>query len=115
MRGPRVSEAWWWPWPAALSIVVVLVILVLAALTRTRTGFARRTVMTLALGSSIVYLIWRVLFTLPDGGGWGLAVAIVLLVAEFLGVVQFASAVAVAWNPVLAPTPPLTALASIHR
>lgn len=108
-----MTDAWWWPWPIAASAALVLAVVVVAIIGRYRVGFAKRTIMVAALATSVVYIAWRVGFTLPSEGGWGLAVGITLLVAEVVGLSQVVSAVVLAWRPVVPPTPPLSALPSL--
>jgi cellulose synthase (UDP-forming) len=103
-------ELWWWPVPAAISAVVVATIIVLGAVARRRPGLARRPIMLLTLATSVVYLVWRIGFTLPEPGGWGFIAGVVLLVAEIVGLSQVVSAVVLAWRPTLLPTPSLDAL-----
>lgn len=106
-------DAWWWPWPAVVSAAFVVCLATVAVVARRRPGFARRTIMVAALATSLVYVVWRVGFTLPSEGGWGLAMGITLLVAEIVGLTQVVSAVVLAWRPEIPPTPPLDALGSV--
>lgn len=103
---------WWWPWPALISAVVVVTIAALGITVRFRPGFGRRTIMVAALVTSVIYVVWRIGFTLPSDGGWGLAVAITLLAAELIGLTQVLSAVVLAWRPVVPPTPSISDLPS---
>lgn len=106
-------DAWWWPWPAVFSVLAVVALLALAGVSRFRPGFARRSIMVAALATSLLYIVWRVGFTLPSEGGWGLAVGITLLVAEVVGLTQVVSAVVLAWRPEIPPTPSLDELPAL--
>lgn len=105
-------ELWWWPVPATISAVVLATIVVLGVLARRRPDLARRPIMLLTLATSVVYLIWRIGFTLPEPGGWGFVAGVALLVAEIIGLTQVVSAVVLAWRPSLLATPSIDALTS---
>ena len=78
-------ELWWWPVPATISAIVFVTIVILGVLARRRPDRARRPIMLLTLATSVVYLVWRIGFTLPEPGGWGFVAGVALLVAEIVG------------------------------
>lgn len=100
-------DQWWWPVPAAVSVLMLVMIVTLGVLARRRVGAVRRPIMLLTLATSLVYLIWRIGFTLPEPGGWGFVAGVVLLVAEIVGLTQVVSAVVLAWRPTLLSAPAL--------
>lgn len=92
-----MSEPIFWPWSAVYSVVVLSVVGALWLAETSRPGSTRRLALTVSLGSALIYITWRVFFTIPDTS-WPARVAGILLVtAEIVGIAQTVLSIAMAW------------------
>ncbi|MDO7880890.1 glycosyltransferase family 2 protein [Salinibacterium soli] len=102
-----------WPWSGVYAGVVVAVLAVLWVVGRRRPGSIRRPALAVSLGSALVYITWRVAFTIPEDNLAGRIAGIVLVVAEIVGLVQLAASTVIGWQRSERRRPTLDALSSI--
>ena len=87
-----------WPWSAAYAGAVILLLLVMWIIGRRRPLSIRRLTLLLSLGTAVVYITWRVVFTIPDAPLAGIIAGWVLVVAEILGLVQLLMSTVIGWQ-----------------
>jgi len=72
-----------------------------------RSKLAGRRLALLAIAiSSLVYITWRILETIPTDSPWAMAAGITLITAEFIGLLQTVAPIATGWRRVRPPRPP---------
>jgi cellulose synthase (UDP-forming) len=109
--GVHLSEPVYWPWSAIYGVVVLVLVGIAWVVERRRPGAARRFALVVALGSALVYITWRLIFTIPSDNWLALVAGIVLVAAELVGLAQVVASTVVGWQRVT-PTPaPLSGLA----
>lgn len=86
---------WWFTYPIAVIVGMV----VIAAIGRMRPGAGQRTAIVLVLAASLVYLVWRIGFTVPTSSVAATVAGVVLLAAEVVGVVQSVLFYVLLWKP----------------
>lgn len=65
---------------------------------RARPGSARRLALTFSLGSAVIYMSWRIAYTIPDDNLAGRIAGIVLITAEILGLLQLLASTVIGWQ-----------------
>ncbi|WP_276941634.1 glycosyltransferase family 2 protein [Ferrimicrobium acidiphilum] len=108
-----MSEPMFWPWSAVYSIVVFSIVGISWLVERRRPGSTQRVGLVVALGSSLIYITWRVLFTIPSGNWISLVAGVLLVAAELAAIVQMVASTVRGWRQVEHVPVPLSALASI--
>jgi cellulose synthase (UDP-forming) len=88
-----------WQWMFAYPAIVLALIVPVWIVSRSRPGFGRRTAIVTTLTVGVVYLTWRVLFTIPTNGRWNTLAGVALLTVEVIGFVQFVMFYVIQWQP----------------
>src|SRR5450830_1027134 len=108
-----MTEPMFWPWSAIYAIAILLIVGAMWIVERVRPGSTRRLAVTVALGSALIYLSWRVAFTIPTDNPAALVAGILLVTAEIVATIQLVATTVLGWQRT-EPTPaPLSALAGI--
>jgi cellulose synthase (UDP-forming) len=102
-----------WPWSGVYAGIVIVALVVFWIAGRKRPGSVRRPALALALASAIVYITWRVVFTLPDENVAGRFAGIILIVAEVIGLLQLLASTVIGWQNGRSSAAPLSRLARI--
>jgi cellulose synthase (UDP-forming) len=113
VRGWHLSEPVYWPWSAIYGVVVLVLVGIAWVVERRRPGTARRFALVVALGSALVYITWRLIFTIPSDNWLALVAGVVLVAAELVGLVQVVASTIVGWQRVTHTPAPLSGLARI--
>lgn len=108
-----MNEPMFWPWSAVYSVVVLSLVGVFWVTERRRPGAARRLSLAVALGSALIYITWRIIFTIPSISWPALLVGILLVTAELVGIAQSATSTVLGWWQTKHVPIPLSALARI--
>jgi cellulose synthase (UDP-forming) len=111
--GVHLSEPVYWPWSAIYGVVVLVLVGITWVVERRRPGTTRRFALVVALGSALVYITWRLIFTIPSDNWLALVAGIVLVAAELVGLVQVVAATIVGWQQFTPAQAPLSELARI--
>lgn len=88
-----------WQWMFAYPAIIIALIVPVWIVSRSRPGFGRRTAIVTTLAVGVVYITWRVLFTIPTDGRWNTLTGVALLVVEIIGFAQFVMFYVVQWRP----------------
>lgn len=102
-----------WPWSGVYAGAVVAVLLVLWIIGRTRPGAIRRPALAISLGTALVYITWRIAFTIPEENLAGRIAGIVLVAAEVVGLIQLVASTVIGWQRVERREPTLDGLTGI--
>jgi len=105
-----------WQWMFVYPAVVLALMETLWIVSRKRPGFGHRTAIATSLVVRVIYLVWRVLFTIPTDAWWNTATGVVLLAVEVIGFAQSVTVYATLWRPYVGrsvPLPPVDELPSI--
>ncbi|TFC04622.1 glycosyltransferase family 2 protein [Cryobacterium mannosilyticum] len=105
-----------WQWMFVYPAVVLAIMETLWIVSRKRPGFGHRTAIVISLLVRLIYLVWRVLFTIPTDAWWNTATGLVLLAVEVIGFAQSVTVYATLWRPhagVSVPLPPADKLPSV--
>ncbi|MET1045031.1 MAG: glycosyltransferase family 2 protein [Microbacteriaceae bacterium] len=108
-----MTQAVLWPWILIYPALVLILTVGVWQAQRLRPGFGRRTLLTVSVGSAVIYLIWRVAFTIPTETPAAMVVGITLVAVEIIGLVQTLAFTAVVWSTTPPRPVPLSALPSI--
>ncbi|MGX5681025.1 glycosyltransferase family 2 protein [Schumannella luteola] len=92
------TEPVFWPWSGVYAGAVIAALIVLWIIGRSRPGAIRRPALAISLGSALVYITWRVAFTIPEDNLAGRIAGIVLVVAEIVGLVQLVASTVIGWQ-----------------
>ncbi|WP_208322714.1 hypothetical protein [Salinibacterium sp. ZJ454] len=103
---------WLWPWILVYPVLVVLLNVAVWGAQRLRPGFGRRTTLTVSVAVAAIYLIWRVVFTIPTETPAAMIVGITLIAVEIIGFAQTVAFTAVVWAAAPPRAVPLSALAA---
>ena len=87
-----------WPWSAAYAGAVILLLLAMWIIGRRRPVSIRRLALLLSLGTAVVYITWRIVFTIPDAPLAGIIAGWVLVAAEILGLLQLLMSTVIGWQ-----------------
>lgn len=93
-----MSEPAFWPWSAAYAAGVLLVVVTCWIAGRRRPGSARRPALLVSVFSAVIYITWRIVFTIPHDSVAGRVAGIVLVVAEVIGLIQLVASTVVGWQ-----------------
>ena len=88
-----------WQWTFAYPAVILALIVPLWVVSRWSPGFGRRTAIVTTLTVGVVYLTWRVLFTIPTDNRANTITGVTLLVVEIIGFTQFVMFYVIQWRP----------------
>lgn len=105
-----------WQWLLVFPLIVLAVMSTVWIVSRTRPGFGRKSAIVITVVVRIVYLAWRVLFTIPSDQWWNTATGVALLVVEAIGFAQSVAVYVTLWSPYTGRTvalPPLEDLPSV--
>ncbi|WP_341953440.1 glycosyltransferase family 2 protein [Salinibacterium sp. TMP30] len=105
-----MSEPVFWPWSAVYSIVVLSLVGISWLAERRRPGSTHRLALTVGLGSALVYITWRVVFTIPSDSWMARVAGIILVTAEIVGIAQSVTFTVMAWWQAKHLPVPLSAL-----
>ncbi len=83
-----MNESLFWPWSSAYAGLALLTLAILAIVGRRRPGFEQRAALAIALLTALVYMTWRVVFTIPNENLAARIAGIVLVGVEILGLIQ---------------------------
>jgi cellulose synthase (UDP-forming) len=108
-----VHDVWGWPWVLVYPAAVILLVLAVWLTQRIRPNFGRRLVIVISLVAAIVYLTWRVLFTIPTGSPVEWIVGITLVAVEIIGLFQTVTFSLVVWKGTPPAPVPLSALGRV--
>lgn len=108
-----MSEPMFWPWSAAYAVIVLTITVVSWFVELRRPGSTRRIGLVVALGSALIYITWRILFTIPSDNWIAGVAGIILVAAEFAAIVQMVASTVRGWQQVKHQPAPLSALASM--
>ncbi|MEO7348878.1 MAG: glycosyltransferase family 2 protein [Terrimesophilobacter sp.] len=97
VRG-HMGEPMFWPWSAVYSVVVFSVVGISWFAEKRHPGSTRRLALALALGAAIIYITWRVIFTIPSNSWPALAAGILLVTAELVGISQLVTSTVIRWK-----------------
>jgi cellulose synthase (UDP-forming) len=93
-----LSEPVFWPWSAIYAVAVLVIVGITWIVERRRPGSTRRVALVIALGSALVYITWRLIFTIPSDSWFSRLAGIVLVTAELVGLVQMVASAIVGWR-----------------
>ncbi|MDQ1529738.1 MAG: hypothetical protein QOE85_304 [Actinomycetota bacterium] len=96
--GVHMTEPAFWPWSAIYGAVVLVLVGIAWVVERRQPGTARRFALVVALGSAVVYLTWRLIFTIPSDNWVSLVAGIILVTAEFAGLLQMVASTVIGWQ-----------------
>ncbi|EPR76161.1 Cellulose synthase (UDP-forming) [Leifsonia rubra CMS 76R] len=102
-----------WPWSAVYAVVVLSVVGVVWFAEKRHPSSNRRLALGVALGSALVYITWRIVFTIPSDSWPALVAGLLLVAAEIVGIAQFVTSTVLSWTQTKDVPVPLSALASI--
>ncbi|WP_134567783.1 hypothetical protein [Cryobacterium algoritolerans] len=88
-----------WQWMFVYPAVVLAIMETLWIVSRKRPGFGHRTAIVTSLVVRLIYLVWRVFFTIPTDAWWDAATGLVLLAVEVIGFAQSVTVYATLWRP----------------
>ena len=87
-----------WPFSGIYGIAVVILMVVAFVVARQSMLAGKRLALALVALTSIVYITWRIVDTIPQGNPWATAVGITLLAAELVGLIQVVAQIATGWR-----------------
>lgn len=93
-----MNESLFWPWSAGYAGLALLTLAFLAIVGRRRPGSERRAALAVALLTAVVYMTWRVAFTVPNENLAARIAGIVLVGVEILGLVQMVASTVIGWQ-----------------
>lgn len=96
-----------WHWMLVYPALILVVMETLWIGSRRRPGFGHKTAIVITIVVRIIYLTWRVLFTIPSDAWWNTATGILLLTVEVLGFAQSLAVYVTLWTPYAGRTVPL--------
>jgi cellulose synthase (UDP-forming) len=105
-----------WQWMLVYPVVVLTVMETLLIGSRRRPGFGHRTAIVVSHIVRLIYLVWRVLFTIPTDAWWNTATGVALLAVEVIGFAQSLTVYVTLWRPHVShsvPLPPVDHLPSV--
>jgi cellulose synthase (UDP-forming) len=86
-----------WPSSAVYSVVVLSLVGIAWLVETRRPGSAHRLALAVALGSALIYITWRVIFTIPSESWPALVAGIILVAAELVGIAQSVTSTGLGW------------------
>ncbi len=93
-----VGEPVFWPWSGLYAGAVILLLVVLWLVGRRWRGSMRRLSLMVSLGTAIIYITWRIAFTIPTQTLAGQIAGTVLVVAEVIGLIQLVASTVIGWS-----------------
>lgn len=92
------SDPLFWPWSGVYAALVVALLLIMWVFGRRRPLSIRRLALLLTLGTALIYITWRVAFTIPETPLAGVIAGVVLVTAEIVGLIQLVMATVIGWQ-----------------
>ncbi|MFN4001722.1 glycosyltransferase [Microcella sp.] len=93
-----MTEPWLWPFSGAYGIAVVGVMGLALLLARRWPLAGRRVALLLVALTTVAYLTWRLVETIPTGSWPSTVAGILLITAEIVGAVQVIATIATGWR-----------------
>jgi len=93
-----MNEALFWPWSGVYAALAVAILVIVAIVGHRRPGAERQAALAVAMLTALIYLSWRVIFTIPTENLAGRIAGIVLVVVEILGLIQMMASTVVGWH-----------------
>jgi len=87
-----------WPLSGVYGIAVVLVMVAAFIAARRSMLSGKRLALAMVAVTSLVYVTWRIVDTIPQGNPWATAAGITLLAAELVGLIQVVAQIATGWQ-----------------
>ena len=93
-----MNEPWLWPMSGAYGVGVIVVLLGALLIARRWPLAGRRVALGLVAVTTLVYLFWRLVETIPTESWMATAAGIVLVAAEIVGAAQIIATIAISWQ-----------------
>ncbi len=93
-----MTEAWLWPWSGVYAVAALSVLVFAVLLSRASAISGRRLALSAIAVTSMLYLTWRILETIPSDSVWALTAGTILITAELIGAIQIIATIAIGWR-----------------
>ncbi len=93
-----MNDALFWPWSGVYAGLALLTLTVVAIVGRRRPGSERRAALAITMFTALVYMTWRVVFTVPNDNLAARIAGIILVAVEILGLIQLLASTVIGWQ-----------------